>query len=323
MSLTVGSLFAGIGGFDLGFTRAGFDVRWQVESEPFCQKVLVKRFSHAVVYDDVCTVGAHNLERVDVICGGFPCQDLSVAGQRTGLGGDRSGLFWQMTRIAAELAPAWMVIENVPGLLTSAEGRDFHTVLSALADGGFRRSYRILDSRYFGVAQRRRRVFLVLRAGNARGRTRSVLFESTSGTGRAQTRKEARASVAATLRGRSAQRGVNEPGRGGEDDSNLVAIGVHASQWWTCRNGHQRKNARTRSWRHRSRSQHELRYDRAGSSRLPESPVTKRSIVILAMVERLNLAVVRASSGERARANRQSDIHAHALRRASAHTAGM
>lgn len=231
--MTVGSLFAGIGGFDLGFKRAGFEIKWQVEIDPFCRRVLTHRFSGTQHHEDVQQVGAHNLETVDVIVGGFPCQDLSVAGAREGLAGERSGLFWQMRRIANEMIPKglrWMVIENVPGLLTSAEGRDFHTVLSALADCGLRRSYRILDSRFFRVAQRRRRVFVVCGARDAGERARTVLFESASSAVRAEAREEAGTGVAATLRGRSARRGVNEPGRGGEDDSNLVAIGVHANQ---------------------------------------------------------------------------------------------
>lgn len=150
--LTVGSLFAGIGGFDLGFHRVGCDVRWQVEQDGKAQSVLSARFPDATLYDDVQTVGAANLEPVDVICGGFPCQDVSVAGKREGLGGERTGLFWEVVRIAREMLPLglrWMVLENVPGLLSSRGGRDFHTVLSALAECGFRREYRILDSRYF------------------------------------------------------------------------------------------------------------------------------------------------------------------------------
>lgn len=220
--MTVGSLFAGIGGFDLGFERSGFQVRWQVEQDAKAVLVLRHRFPRAVIYDDVRTVGAANLEPVDVICGGFPCQDVSVAGRRTGLGGARTGLFWEVVRIARELQPRWMVLENVPGLLSSHGGRDFHAVLSALAELGFRRAYRILDSRYFGVAQRRRRVFIVLRAGRGGDGADAVLFEPPSGHGDSAAGDEARADVAVTLRGRSHGAGVNPPGRGGEDDQNLV-----------------------------------------------------------------------------------------------------
>ena len=101
--LTVGSLFAGIGGFDLGFERNGFEVRWQAEQDTKAQAVLSARFPKARLYGDVRTVGAANLEPVDVICGGFPCQDVSVAGKRKGLGGERTGLFWEAVRIIDEL----------------------------------------------------------------------------------------------------------------------------------------------------------------------------------------------------------------------------
>ena len=103
--LTVGSLFAGIGGFDLGLERAGFDIRWQVEIDPFCRAVLAKHWPQVKRYEDVRTVGAHNLERVDVVCGGFPCQDISDAGLRAGIDGKRSGLWSEMARLTGELRP--------------------------------------------------------------------------------------------------------------------------------------------------------------------------------------------------------------------------
>ena len=221
--LTVGSLFAGIGGFDLGFERAGFRVLWQVENDGKAQSVLSLRFPNTALHSDVRT--ANGLERVDVITGGFPCQDLSVAGRRGGLAGERSGLFWQIVRIARELNPRWMVLENVPGLLSSHGGRDFYAVLVALAECGFRRAYRILDSRYFGVPQRRRRVFIVLRAGGLGDGPGPVLFEPQSGDGDSQKSKAARADFTGPLGG-----GAYGTGRRTEDDPNLVtyAIGSHA-----------------------------------------------------------------------------------------------
>lgn len=221
---TFGSLFAGIGGFDLGFERAGMRCVWQAERDEHAQKVLRARFPHARVFDDVAAITHESAGRVDVICGGFPCQDVSVAGKRAGLAGERTGLFWEIVRIAGELRPSWMVLENVPGLLTSHGGRDFHAVLSALAECGFRREYRVLDSRYFGVAQRRRRVFLVLRARESRDGAGAVLFEPAGVRRRAAARGQAGQDYSATLRGRSARPGVNVPGRGGEDDQNLIAF---------------------------------------------------------------------------------------------------
>ena len=178
--MTVGSLFAGIGGFDLGFQRVGCRALWQVEQDGKAQSVLSRRFPDAEIFDDVLDVGAHNLTPVDVLCGGFPCQDVSVAGKRKGLAGERTGLFWEVVRIARELSTRWMVLENVPGLFSANRGRDFHTVLSALADLGYVGAWRVLDSRYFGVAQRRRRVFLVLHLGRLAHGPGSVLFESES-----------------------------------------------------------------------------------------------------------------------------------------------
>ena len=160
MRLTVGSLFSGIGGLDLGLERAGMTVRWQVEIDKNAQRVLRHHWPDTALYEDVREVGGE-VERVDLICGGFPCQDLSVAGRRAGLAGKRSGLFHEFMRIASELAPRWLLIENVPGLLSSNGGRDMGTVLGTLGELGYGWAYRVLDAQYFGVAQRRRRVFIV------------------------------------------------------------------------------------------------------------------------------------------------------------------
>ena len=120
--LTVGSLFSGIGGFDLGFERAGMTVQWQAEIDKHARRVLARWWPAAHCYDDVKEIGG-SAPRVDVLCGGFPCQDLSVAGRRAGLAGERSGLFHEFMRVVDEVAPRWVVIENVPGLLSSNDGR--------------------------------------------------------------------------------------------------------------------------------------------------------------------------------------------------------
>jgi DNA (cytosine-5)-methyltransferase 1 len=115
-TLTVGSLFAGIGGFDLGFERAGFEIKWQVEIDPFCRKVLEKHWPNVRRYEDVRTVG-DEMGRVDVVCGGFPCQPFSSAsrGRRQGSGDDRY-LWPAMLRIIDRLRPTWVVAENVTHL---------------------------------------------------------------------------------------------------------------------------------------------------------------------------------------------------------------
>lgn len=173
-----GSLFSGIGGFDLGLDRAGMECAWQVEIDPHCREVLTRHWPDVMRYEDVRTVGTHNLSAVDLICGGFPCQDVSVAGRRAGLAGARSGLWSEFHRILAELTPEWVVIENVPGLLSSNGGWDFATVLHGLVELRYGVCWRILDAQYFGVAQRRRRVFLVGHLGD--GRAAEVLFERES-----------------------------------------------------------------------------------------------------------------------------------------------
>lgn len=177
--MRVGSLFAGIGGFDEGFRRAGMTTVWMVEIDPWCRRVLARYFPEAQLYEDVRTVGREELEPVDLICGGFPCQDLSVAGRRAGLAGERSGLFFEFVRILDELRPRWVVIENVPGLLSSNGGKDMGTVLWTLGELGYGYAYRVLDAQYFGVAQRRRRVFIVGCLGDAASAVQ-VLFEPES-----------------------------------------------------------------------------------------------------------------------------------------------
>ena len=170
-----GSLFAGIGGFDLGLERAGMECAWQVEIDAKCNTILERHFPNAKRYKDVNYAG-RDLGPVDLVCGGFPCQDLSVAGKRKGLAGERSGLWFEFHRILAELGPPWVIIENVPGLLSSNGGRDFATILQGLVELRYGVCWRVLDAQYFGVAQRRRRVFIVGYLGG--GHSAEVLFES-------------------------------------------------------------------------------------------------------------------------------------------------
>ncbi|MCU1740019.1 MULTISPECIES: DNA cytosine methyltransferase [unclassified Pseudomonas] len=164
---TLGSLFAGIGGFDVGFENAGYRTAWQVELNPVNRAVLADRFPHARQFEDVRQCGAHNLCPVDVLTGGFPCQDISLAGvresnkDRRGLRGERSGLFWEVIRILKEIQPRWVVLENVVNLLAVNNSQDFETVIRALADCGYVGFWRVLNAQYFGVPQQRRRVFLV------------------------------------------------------------------------------------------------------------------------------------------------------------------
>src|SRR6476660_8578618 len=115
--MTYGSLFSGIGGMDLGLDRAGLTCKWQVEIDPFCRKILAKHWLHVKRYGDIRTVDGRDLEPVDLLAGGFPCQDLSQAGKRAGIEGTRSGLWFEFARIIGELRPRYVLVENVPGLL--------------------------------------------------------------------------------------------------------------------------------------------------------------------------------------------------------------
>lgn len=164
----MGSLFAGVGGFDLGFERAGFDCSWQVEWDNKCQQVLAQHWPDAERYSDVRDVRGDKIKPVDVITYGFPCQDLSVAGKRAGLDGERSNLFFEAIRIIKEMRdatggkyPKWAIAENVAGLLTADRGSAMGRCLDALAEAGaLVIEWATLDAQYWGVPQRRRRVFI-------------------------------------------------------------------------------------------------------------------------------------------------------------------
>lgn len=162
--LTFGSLFSGVGGLDLGFERAGLRCVWQVEKEEFCRKVLRKHWPVVPQWDDVTTFTGEGFERPDVIAGGFPCQDLSLAGKRGGLEGERSGLWWEFARIIRILRPRYVVIENVPGIaIPVAPGRPapLGCVLGELARLGFDAEWSIVSARSVGSTQLRKRIFII------------------------------------------------------------------------------------------------------------------------------------------------------------------
>ncbi len=166
---TYGSLFSGVGGFDLGFDDAGFSCAFQVEWDPDCQQTLAYHWPNVPRWSDVQDVRGADLPDCDVLIFGAPCQDLSVVGKRAGLDGDRSSMFYEAIRIVKEMKdgatrtrPRALVWENVAGALHSNRGADFGIVLDEVAKvGAMVIEWAILDARYFGVPQRRRRIFLV------------------------------------------------------------------------------------------------------------------------------------------------------------------
>jgi len=204
--LTLGSLFSGSGGFELAGLLAGITPIWNAEIEPFPIRVTTKRLPQVKHYGDVSTLNGARLPPVDIITFGSPCQDMSVAGRRAGLDGERSGLFHQAVRIVREMReatngekPRYIVWENVPGAFSSNNGQDFRAVLKSIINikvpeadvpppekggwpkadlyvgDGWSMAYRVLDAQYWGVAQRRRRVFLVADFGSESAG--DILFE--------------------------------------------------------------------------------------------------------------------------------------------------
>jgi DNA (cytosine-5)-methyltransferase 1 len=163
--LTFGSLFAGIGGLDLGLERAGMTCRFQVEIDDYATQVLAKHWLHVVRHRDVRSVGRHNLEYVDLICGGFPCQDISNAGKRAGIDGERSGLWAEFARIVGELRPRFVLVENVSALL----GRGIGRVLGDLAALGYDAEWDVLSACQFGAPHARERLFILAYAEGLRG----------------------------------------------------------------------------------------------------------------------------------------------------------
>ena len=161
-----GSLFSGIGGFDLGFQRAGIETAWQVEIDPYCRRVLARHFPEAERFHDITRAALWDDERfrlinrlaaVDVLSGGFPCQDISSAGKREGIDGERSGLWSEYARIIGELRPRFVVVENVAALL----GRGMERVLGDLASLGYDAEWQSIRASDAGAPHIRERIWIL------------------------------------------------------------------------------------------------------------------------------------------------------------------
>ncbi len=158
---TVAGLFAGIGGIEFGLHAAGFETEFLCEIDEAAQAVLKRQFPGVALVDDVCAI--KRLPDVDVVTAGFPCQDLSQAGNTAGITGSRSGLIGEVLRLLEQRkrGPKWLLVENVPFMLQLNKGEAMHHITDALSALGFTWAYRVMDSRSFGLAQRRRRVYLL------------------------------------------------------------------------------------------------------------------------------------------------------------------
>ena len=167
------SFFAGIGGLDLGLERAGHKCVGQCEINPFALRVLAKHWPDVPRFGDIMELQPDDLPTADLWCGGFPCQDLSNAGEQAGIHGERSGLFFEFMRLAARVRPRFLLLENVEALLIRGMGE----VLGTLAECGYDAEWEVLRASRFGAAHRRQRIFIIAHAKSVRlsGRVFSCL----------------------------------------------------------------------------------------------------------------------------------------------------
>jgi site-specific DNA-cytosine methylase len=221
--LIFGSICSGIEAASVAWLSLDWQCSFMSEIEAFPRAVISHHYQDTPLHGDFTTIQTGQYAPIDVLVGGTPCQPFSVTGLRGGMADARGNLALEYLRLAERLRPRWIIWENVPGVLSSAGGRDFGSFLGGLAECGYGWAYRVLDAQYFGLAQRRKRVFVVGRLGDWR-RAAAVLFEPESLRGHPAPGREARERVAASL-----TRGADSGGKGGyagrrrEDDVNLVA----------------------------------------------------------------------------------------------------
>lgn len=171
-----GSVCSGIEAASCAWVPLGWTPVFHSEIKAFPRAVLARRWPEVPCHGDFRTIGPDDYDPIDVLVGGTPCQSFSIAGLRSGLDDELGVLALDYLRLAQRLRPRWLVWENVPGVLSAHKGQDFGCFLGALAELGYGWAYRVLDARYFGVPQRRRRVILVGHLGDWR-RAGAVLFE--------------------------------------------------------------------------------------------------------------------------------------------------
>ena len=194
-----GSVCSGIEAASVAWHPLGWKASFLSEIEAFPRSVLAHHYPETPLHGDFTTIKAGEYEPIDLLVGGTPCQSFSVAGLRGGLGDDRGNLALEYLKLADRLRPRWLVWENVPGVLSSNGGRDFGAILGGMVELGYGVAYRVLDAQFLGVAQRRRRVFVVGYLGDWR-RAAAVLFERHSLSGNPPPRREAGQRTAGTFK---------------------------------------------------------------------------------------------------------------------------
>lgn len=234
MKLSIGSLFAGIGGFDLGFEQSGFETIWACEIDASCRKLLTDKFPKARLYDDVTTFNSDEFDCPKIVTFGFPCTDLSVAGQREGLknGETRSGLFYEATRIIGGFVRRGLrfaIAENVPGMFSSDGGRDFARILGTMGQlGATDIAWATLDCQWWGLAQRRKRVFIVADFG---GECAEEILSVREGLcWHPAPSRETEQRIAPTIEGRAGRSGANNFATSGGNAQALRSEGADASE---------------------------------------------------------------------------------------------
>lgn len=219
-TITYGSVCSGIEAATAAWKPLGWQAAFVSEIEPFPRAVLAHHYPQTPLHGDFTTIKAGQYGPVDVLVGGTPCQSFSIAGLRGGLADERGNLALEYLRLADRLRPTWTVWENVPGVLSSGRGRDFGSFLGALGQLGYGWAYRVLDAQHFGLAQRRKRVFVVGHLGDWR-RAAAVLFEPGSVRGYPAPSRPAREGAAAPAAAGARKRGGLSGG--GDAASGVIA----------------------------------------------------------------------------------------------------
>jgi DNA (cytosine-5)-methyltransferase 1 len=204
--MTYGSVCSGIEAATVAWSPLGWTPAWFAEIDSYCSKLLKHHYPTVINHGDFTEITQEQSGYIDLLCGGTPCQSFSVAGRRGGLEDARGNLAIEFCHLAGRLRPRWIVWENVPGVLSSNGGRDFGSIIGALAELGYGCAWRVLDAQFLGVPQRRRRVFVVGHLGDWR-RAAAVLLERESLCRDTPARRKAREEVAGSLGGGTGERG--------------------------------------------------------------------------------------------------------------------